>query len=77
MNNLSKILLVIIIILSISLAISLYLYLSELNFKAEILEAHSRAVNDLYDTSVAIDNAGFHMEQDKNGELILVENNKN
>ena len=66
MNRLSKILLVIIIILIIALGIMTYLYFQYMN-------SNKKAVEELYKTDLAIENAGFKLERQEDHSYILVE----
>lgn len=66
MNRLSKILIIIIIILVITLGIMTYLYI-------QYMTSNKKAVEELYKTDLAIENAGFKIERQDDDSFVLVE----
>ena len=73
MNKLSKTFLVIIIVLVIALGVMTYLYLTANSLKNTYMASNEKAVNELYQKTVAIENAGLEAEMQEDGSFVLVE----
>ena len=73
MSKLSKILLVIIAILLIALGVMTYLYFKAASLRDILIPANEKAVTQLYNVMLAIENAGLELEKQEDDTLILVE----